>query len=130
MPDKYGIRVVQPGTDIEAALPNEIDYGSEFQSPKVNKPLRGQFQCDSLGNSRLEIPHGLTYAPGVIAFYRTPSANWRATDNDAIGVQPNRFTVIIRTRLNDQDNQTNPLFKNAIVDYKIYSLLDPAQEII
>jgi len=130
MPDKYGIRVVQKGEDIDFTPPADISYSSEFQSPKVTAPYRDSFQCDALGNGQVIINHPLNYAPVALAFYKTPGQNWKATDNDSIGIETNKRTFVIRTRKNTSEFEVLPQFAGTVVQYKIWLMLDPAQEII
>ena len=130
MADKYGIRVVQQGQDIDYTPPDEISYSSEFQSPKVSVPYKGFIQGDNLGNGVTTINHGLTYAPVAIAFWKSTNGNWRATDNDSIGIETNRRNFVIRLRKNINESEAIPEFKNRQIPFKVWLMLDPAQEII
>ena len=130
MADKYGIRVVQQGQDIKYTPPDEISYSSEFQSPKVSVPYRGFIQGDNLGNGSVTINHGLSYAPMALAFWKNSSGGWQATDNDTIGIETNRRNFVIRLRKNIHEAEAIPEFKNRRVPFKVWIMLDPAQEII
>ena len=130
MADKYGIRVVQQGQDIEYTPPDEISYSSEFQSPKVSVPYRGFVRGDNLGNGSIAINHGLSYAPVAIAFWKSVSGNWQSTNNDTIGIETNRRDFVIRLRKNINEAEAVAEFKNRQVPFKVWLMLDPAQEVI
>ena len=130
MADKYGIRVVQQGQDIEYTPPDEISYSSEFQSPKVSVPYRGFVQGDNFGNGSLTINHGLSYAPVALAFWKTRDGKWLTTDNASIGIESNRRTFVIRLQKVGFVEEANPEFKNRKIPFKVWLMLDPAQEVI
>ena len=130
MVDRYGIRVVQQGQSIEDTPPDEVSYSSEFQSPKVSIPYKGFIDGDNLGNGIVRINHGLSYAPVAIAFWKTIAGNWQATDNDRIGIETNRRDFVIRLRQNNFEGESITEFKNRRIPFKVWLMLDPAQEII
>ena len=131
MADKFGIRVVQQGQDIDYTPPDEVSYSSEFQSPKVSLPYKGYIQGDSWGNGLTSITHPLSYSPVAIGFWKTTSGTWRSFDNDDIGIETNRRNFVVRLRKNVvNEAEANPEFKNRRVPFKVWLLLDPAQEII
>lgn len=130
MADKYGIRVVQQGQDIDYTPPDEISYSSEFQSPKVSVPYKGYIQGDNLGNGSVTINHGLPYAPVAIAFWKAANGYWQSTNNDSIGIETNRRNFVIRLRKNIHEAEANLEFKNKRVPFKVWLMLDPAQEVI
>lgn len=125
---EYGIRVVQPGQDIDYTPPDEVSYSSEFQSPKVYRPYRGVIKGDANGDGSVKVLHDIVYSPQGEAFYKTPARGWRSIDNYNIGLETNPGNFVLRFR--KSQGSPYPEFVNADVQYKVYILLDPAQGVI
>jgi hypothetical protein len=120
-----GITVVSGG-NVDTVPEWEQTFSSEHQSPKVTKPFKGTFTTNANGGGRSSIFHGLPYRPVAFAFYRLPGEYWLPIDNTSVGIQTNLLDFVIESY-----DAGNPFiasrWKNKVVEYKAWLLLDPAQ---
>jgi len=122
-----GIKVI-PSGDIANISPDGQGYSSDFQSPKVTIPYRGNFQVNATGYGIVTTPHPIGYSPVAIAFYRMVDDRWKVFDNTTIGIETNRKDFVIRTY--DRGIYLPTIWIDAIIEYKVWLLLDPAQEAV
>jgi hypothetical protein len=117
---KYGIQVADQ-KNVEDALPKEMLYTSEYQSPKLHRVFKGRAKVDGSGQITLDVRHGLQYTPMVMAYYKPSGAAWTAIDNDKIGLFTGRTFVRIKT------DSTSPFSANQEFEYKFWVFKDQAE---
>lgn len=122
---RYGIEVSQ-GADVEQTSAKDKIFSSEFQSPKVSKVYSGSFTSDSAGRATVKIPHGLTYAPVVLGYYKGPDNEWQQPDNSALGIITDLNYVTLMPDPTAYGSY-NPLTPSTVYQYKFWVFLDPAQ---
>lgn len=124
MNNKYGIKVVPRGENIDKAPPDRQTFSSQFQSPKVTEPFKGTLQLDANGNGSVPIPHTLGYSPAAFPFYKIDDGNWFPFDNLVVGLETNVRDFVVRT-----PEGGIPAYQNKLITYKVWLLRDPAQDI-
>lgn len=125
---KPGIKV-SSRKDVSVADPDELDYTSEAQSPKISKPYRGTLQLNARGFAEAIIDHELSYAPSAFAFYKLNDGDWFMVNNTSVGIDTSTDEFTVSTY--DYGGDTPPPgVANGKLDYKVWLLLDPAQEIL
>ncbi len=130
-----GLRVVKRGAKIRTHNPNEIQYSSEFVSPKIYAEGSGKVRTNSSGSFTVEIPHDLGYPPACFiyvnpvysavngpvgggTFYPIPG-QWGLADNIFDFVTPKADKVLF---------QAQSRSANQDVNYKYFIFVEPAKE--
>lgn len=94
-----GMRVAKSGRSSASNKPEDLVYTSESLSPKVVKKYVGSVTTNSAGSAKVDIPHGLAYAPACLAYLNPTVSNvndsypmtksWGLIDNSYAFVQSN-----------------------------------------
>lgn len=113
----YGVEVTH-GMRVSGAKPSQMDYSSETESPKIWSFVKGSVITDASGNGSASVPHGLTYAPALMAYYKNTDGKWYAAGSFNMIAETDRANVTVRA---------TSAAHSTTYKFKVYVLTDPAQ---
>lgn len=122
-----GIRTAKDGDDVSTFSPQDLNFSSEFISPKLALQGSGQVTTDGSGNATVTIQHGLTYSPVYLVYINPCFAvvNDSFDVSNSYGLIDNNFAFVTsfpqQLRLDIQQSAVNKVHK-----YVYFIFVEPA----